>query len=76
MTSAWYRRIFPTRLAPHRQAVREFLTTAQGYRLATRLPNKGRAAGKRGSQSFGQHSDSAARRRGIESGVKDPEQRP
>ena len=35
MTSAWYRRIFPTRLAPHRQAVQEFITTAQGYRLAT-----------------------------------------
>src|SRR5229473_2578784 len=35
MMSPWYRRIFPTRLAPHRQAVQEFLTTAQGYRLAT-----------------------------------------
>src|SRR5689334_1915566 len=35
MTSPWYRRIFPTRLAPHRQAVQEFLTTRQGYRLAT-----------------------------------------
>src|SRR5437870_10537776 len=35
MMSAWYRRIFPTRLAPHRQAVQEFVTTAQGYRLAT-----------------------------------------
>jgi predicted phage terminase large subunit-like protein len=35
MTSAWYRRIFATRLAPHRQAVQEFLTTRQGYRLAT-----------------------------------------
>src|ERR1700730_15605388 len=35
MTSAWYRRIFPTRLAAHRQAVQEFVTTAQGYRLAT-----------------------------------------
>src|ERR1700680_346428 len=35
MISAWYRRIFPTRLAPHRQAVQEFLTTRQGYRLAT-----------------------------------------
>jgi predicted phage terminase large subunit-like protein len=33
--SPWYRRIFPTRLAPHRQAVQEFLTTRQGYRLAT-----------------------------------------
>jgi hypothetical protein len=35
MMSPWYRRIFPTRLAAHRQAVQEFLTTAQGYRLAT-----------------------------------------
>jgi hypothetical protein len=35
MTSPWYRRIFPTRLAPHRQAVQEFVTTRQGYRLAT-----------------------------------------
>jgi hypothetical protein len=35
MTSRWYRRIFPTRLAPQRQAVQEFITTRQGYRLAT-----------------------------------------
>src|SRR6202043_2035912 len=35
MTSPWYRRIFPTRLAPHRQAVQEFITPRQGYRLAT-----------------------------------------
>src|SRR5437879_12284428 len=35
MMSAWYRRIFPTRLAPYRQAVQEFITTRQGYRLAT-----------------------------------------
>jgi predicted phage terminase large subunit-like protein len=35
MTSGWYRRIFPTRLAPHRQAVQEFITGRQGYRLAT-----------------------------------------
>ena len=35
MMSPWYRRIFPTRLAAHRQAVHEFITTAQGYRLAT-----------------------------------------
>src|SRR5207237_5323472 len=34
-TSPWYRRIFMTRLAPHRQAVQEFITTRQGYRLAT-----------------------------------------
>ena len=35
MLSQWYRQIFPTRLAAHRQAVQEFLTTRQGYRLAT-----------------------------------------
>src|SRR6266850_3412323 len=35
MMSPWYRRIFQTRLAPHRQAVQEFITTRQGYRLAT-----------------------------------------
>src|SRR6266576_1768530 len=33
--SPWYQQIFATRLAPHRQAVQEFLTTRQGYRLAT-----------------------------------------
>ena len=35
MTSPWYRQIFPTRLAAYRQAVQEFITTRQGYRLAT-----------------------------------------
>src|SRR5215469_8585568 len=35
MMSPWYRRIFPTRLAPHRQAVQEFVTTSGGFRLAT-----------------------------------------
>ena len=35
LMSPWYGQIFPTRLAPHRQAVREFITTRQGYRLAT-----------------------------------------
>jgi predicted phage terminase large subunit-like protein len=35
MMSPWYRRLFATRLAPHRQAVQEFITTRQGYRLAT-----------------------------------------
>src|SRR5246500_4235803 len=33
LTRPWYRQIFPTRLAPHRQAVQEFITTRQGYRL-------------------------------------------
>src|SRR5689334_6436632 len=35
MLSPWYRQIFSTHLAPHRQAVQEFVTTRQGYRLAT-----------------------------------------
>ena len=35
MMSSWYRQLFPTRLAPHRQAVQEFITTRQGYRLST-----------------------------------------
>src|SRR3954470_23477704 len=35
MMSPWYRQIFRTRLAPHRQAVREFIAPRQGYRLAT-----------------------------------------
>jgi predicted phage terminase large subunit-like protein len=35
MMSPWYRQMFPTRLAVHRQAVQEFITTRQGYRLAT-----------------------------------------
>src|SRR5215469_10975926 len=34
MTSQWYRRVFQTRLAPHRQAVQEFITTDRGYRIA------------------------------------------
>ena len=35
MMAPWYRRIFATRLAGHRQAVEEFITTRQGCRLAT-----------------------------------------
>src|SRR5437763_4017461 len=35
MMSPWYRQLFRTRLAPHRQAVQQFITTGQGYRLAT-----------------------------------------
>jgi hypothetical protein len=35
LVSDWYRRIFPTRLSQERQAVPEFETTAQGFRLAT-----------------------------------------
>src|SRR5262249_31392750 len=35
MMSRWFQQISPTRLAVHRQAVQEFVTTRQGYRLAT-----------------------------------------
>ena len=35
MMNRWFQRIFPTRLASDRQAVHEFVTTRQGYRLAT-----------------------------------------
>src|SRR5207245_7426122 len=35
MTSDRYRRTFSTRLSPQKQAVEEFVTTANGYRLAT-----------------------------------------
>jgi hypothetical protein len=35
VTSDWYRKLFPTRLSPQRQAVSEFETTAQGCRIAT-----------------------------------------
>jgi len=35
LMSAWYRQLFRARLAPQRHAVQEFITTRQGYRLAT-----------------------------------------
>lgn len=35
ITSEWYRSVFPTRLAPQKQSVQEFLTTQNGFRLAT-----------------------------------------
>ena len=36
MTADWYQKLFPaTRLSPQRQAVPEFETTAQGFRIAT-----------------------------------------
>jgi predicted phage terminase large subunit-like protein len=44
MLSSWYRQLFPTRLAPHRQAVGEFLTTAHGYRLS--VSNGGALTGR------------------------------
>ena len=36
MTSPWYQRLFPTRLAD-RQAVHDFMTTAQGTRMSTSI---------------------------------------
>jgi predicted phage terminase large subunit-like protein len=50
MMSAWYRRLFPTRLAAHRQAVQEFLTTAQGYRLS--VSNGGALTGRGADMIF------------------------
>jgi predicted phage terminase large subunit-like protein len=35
MGTGWYRRLFPTRLSPQKQSVQEFVTTKQGFRLAT-----------------------------------------
>ena len=35
MSTAWYESLFPTRLAPHKQSLQEFLTTANGFRMAT-----------------------------------------
>ena len=36
MTSDWYKSLFPTtRLAPRRQAISDFMTTANGFRLST-----------------------------------------
>ena len=38
MASAWYQTLFPhTRLSSERQAVQEFLTTQQGFRLSTSI---------------------------------------
>jgi len=35
MSSAFYQSLFPTRLSPQKQAVNEFRTTKQGFRMAT-----------------------------------------
>src|SRR5580704_10486663 len=37
MNAEWYRKLFPTRLSSQRQAVSEFMTDAQGFRLATSI---------------------------------------
>lgn len=35
MAAGWYGQLFPTRLSPRKQSVGEFVTTANGFRLAT-----------------------------------------
>ena len=35
MSSLWYQKLFETRLAPQKQSVQEFVTTANGFRMAT-----------------------------------------
>jgi predicted phage terminase large subunit-like protein len=35
MASVWYRSLFSTRLSPQKQSIQEFLTTQNGFRLAT-----------------------------------------
>jgi len=35
ITSAWYKATFPTRLSTEKQAVQEFVTNRQGFRMAT-----------------------------------------
>jgi predicted phage terminase large subunit-like protein len=35
MSSPWYQRLFPTRLSAMKQTVQEFMTSANGFRLAT-----------------------------------------
>src|SRR5437016_1163629 len=35
MTTRWYQSLFATRLSAQKQAVQEFVTAAQGFRLAT-----------------------------------------
>jgi predicted phage terminase large subunit-like protein len=35
MASIWYMNLFPTRLSPQKQSLQEFMTTANGFRLAT-----------------------------------------
>src|ERR1700694_3584013 len=37
MNTAWYQALFPTRLSADKQSVQEFVTTAQGYRMATSI---------------------------------------
>lgn len=35
MSSEWYKSLFPTRLSPQKQSAQEFVTTENGFRLAT-----------------------------------------
>src|SRR5229473_7958468 len=77
MMSSWYRRIFPTRLAPHRQAVQEFITTRQGYRLATSAGAGGSArqgacrGSARGAARLLRQAQAVDRRRARLSAVRD-----
>jgi predicted phage terminase large subunit-like protein len=47
MSSNWYQSLFPTRLAPQKQSLQEFITTRNGFRLATSVGGvlTGRGAG-------------------------------
>ncbi len=46
MNSDWYRKVFATRLSTQRQAVSDFMTEAQGFRMATSV--EGRLTGRGG----------------------------
>src|SRR5207244_8214946 len=72
MMSPWYRRIFPTRLAPHRHAVQEFITTRQGYRLATSPPAACRHLPRFRFGAFRQRHDDRDRRRPAEAADGSP----
>jgi hypothetical protein len=70
MMSLWYRRIFPTRLSAHRQAVQEFITTRQGYRLATSTGGVLTAPGTINRlQRFCAFRDPANGRSGLDNGL-------
>jgi hypothetical protein len=47
MQKAWYQHLFPaTRLSPHKQSVNEFMTTAQGHRIAMSVGGAYRTRGR------------------------------
>lgn len=43
MTSEWYGSLFPTRLTPQKQSVQEFVTSQNGFRLATSVDSTSQA---------------------------------